>query len=73
MEEGGASLPLEIWEMPLASFGAFVASIPAPLGIGRIELEDGTEVPGFLCESYVLSSGAEDVTNPDGWRGVASG
>ena len=73
VEEGGASLPLEIWEMPLASFGAFVASIPAPLGIGRIELEDGAEVPGFLCESYVLSAGAEDVTNPDGWRGVASG
>ena len=38
--------------MPLAAFGAFVASIPAPLGIGKVELEDGLEVPGFICEGY---------------------
>lgn len=69
--DGGASLPLEIWEMPLASFGAFVASIPAPLGFGKIELEDGTEVSGFLCEDYAASASAsEDVTALGGWRNV---
>jgi allophanate hydrolase len=69
--EGGSSLPLEIWEMPLSAFGAFVAGIPSPLGIGKIELADGTEVPGFLCEGYAAAdSNAEDVTELGGWRNV---
>lgn len=68
-EEGGASLRLEIWEMPLAAFGAFAAAIPAPLGIGKIELADGTEVPGFVCEAYA-AEGAEDITAHGGWRAV---
>lgn len=66
---GGASIPLEIWEMPMDCFGAFVASIPSPLGIGKIELDDGTEVSGFLCEDYIVSS-SKDVTALGGWRNV---
>ncbi|WP_410513490.1 allophanate hydrolase [Paenibacillus sp. BR2-3] len=65
--QGGASLSLEVWTMPAASFGGFVASIPAPLGIGRISLIDGSEVSGFLCESYA-AEGAEDITSSGGWR-----
>ncbi|GIQ70621.1 allophanate hydrolase [Xylanibacillus composti] len=64
---GGGSLRLEVWEMPLATFGAFAALIPAPLGIGKVELEDGTEVPGFICEGYAIE-GAEDITARGGWR-----
>jgi allophanate hydrolase len=66
---GGAAVLLEIWEMPLASFGAFVASIPAPLGIGKVELEDGLEVPGFICEGYA-AEGAEDISAIGSWRKV---
>ena len=69
-EAGGASLRLEIWEMPLETFGAFVAGIPAPLGIGKVELQDGTEVPGFVCEA-VGAIGAEDITALGGWRRAA--
>ena len=47
--------------MPLEAFGGFAAAIPAPLGIGKVELRDGTEVPGFVCEAYA-AEGAEDVT-----------
>ncbi|MCM3784988.1 allophanate hydrolase [Neobacillus mesonae] len=64
---GGASIQLEIWEMPLEAFGEFTASIPAPLGIGKIELQDGTEIPGFICEAYA-AQGAEDITVTGGWR-----
>jgi len=66
-EPGGASLRLEIWEMPLETFGAFVVGIPAPLGIGKVELRDGTEVPGFVCEASG-AAGAEDITARGGWR-----
>jgi allophanate hydrolase len=53
--------------MPAAGFGAFVARIPAPLGIGKITLDDGSAVSGFLCERYALE-GAREVTQFGGWR-----
>jgi len=68
-ELGGASIELEVWEMPITSFGGFAASIPAPLGIGKVELADGTEVPGFICEGYA-AAGAEDITVFRGWRHI---
>lgn len=69
LPSGGASISLEVWEMPLAAFGGFAASIPAPLGIGKVELADGSEVPGFVCEAYA-AEGAEDVTAAGSWRNV---
>ncbi|MFB5285306.1 allophanate hydrolase [Peribacillus sp. Hz7] len=63
----GASIELEIWEMPLSEFGSFTSLIPAPLGIGKIQLEDGTEVPGFVCEA-VVEERAEDISYTGGWR-----
>ncbi len=65
--EEGSAIELEVWEMPAAAFGTFVAGIPAPLGIGTIELESGSLVQGFVCESYVIPS-AEDITHFGGWR-----
>jgi allophanate hydrolase len=63
----GACIEVEVWEMPAASFGSFVAQIPAPLGIGTLALEDGEQVKGFLCESYALA-GKKDITASGGWR-----
>ncbi len=65
----GAGLPiaLELWDMPVEHFGSFVAAIPAPLGIGSIELADGGTVKGFVCESYALE-GARDISTFGGWR-----
>jgi allophanate hydrolase len=37
---GGASIDVEVWSVPAERFGSFVAGIPAPLGIGKVELED---------------------------------
>lgn len=70
-ESGGASIGLELWEMPLSSFGVFAASIPAPLGIGKIELQDGSEVPGFICEGYAAAQ-AENITALGSWRNAVS-
>lgn len=67
--DSGGSIELEIWEMPVDSLGSFVASIPAPLGFGKVELQDGTEVSGFICEAYAAEE-AEDITAFGGWRAV---
>jgi allophanate hydrolase len=50
-----------------AAFGRFVQNIPAPLGIGKVTLDDGSQVSGFLCEPYAIK-GAEEVTELGGWR-----
>ncbi|WP_445679955.1 allophanate hydrolase [Radicibacter daui] len=65
-EDGGA-IALEIWDVPAAAFGGFVAGIGSPLGIGRIRLEDGDEVAGFLCEATAIR-GTREITALGGWR-----
>lgn len=65
--EAGAAIAVEVWELPTAAYGHFVAAIPAPLGIGTISLEDGSTVQGFLCETAAVA-GAKDVTSFGGWR-----
>lgn len=65
--EGGAAIAVELWALPVAAYGSFVAGIAAPLGIGTLTLADGTQVQGFLCESAALD-GAEDITRFGGWR-----
>jgi allophanate hydrolase len=69
---GGASIEVEVWAIRAADVGSLVQSIPAPLGIGRIELEDGESVPGFLCEAHALDR-ATDITRWGGWRAYSSG
>ncbi|AOA58150.1 allophanate hydrolase [Acinetobacter larvae] len=61
------SIEVEIWQIPKAYFGAFVAEIPAPLAIGNLELIDGRWVKGFICENYAIES-AEDISTLSGWR-----
>lgn len=63
----GPGLEVEVWALPPEAFGRFVAKIPAPLGIGKITLDDGTAVSGFLCEAHALA-GAEEITRFGGWR-----
>ncbi|VWD42267.1 urea amidolyase [Burkholderia lata] len=65
--DGGASIAVEIWEMPVDAYGSFVAGIADPLGIGTLTLADGARVQGFLCESAALD-GARDITDFGGWR-----
>lgn len=67
MGSGGASIVVELWDVPAEDFGSFVAEIPAPLGIGTLALADGREVKGFICEPRGLE-GARDITGFGGWR-----
>jgi allophanate hydrolase len=64
---GGAAVEVEVWALPQAQVGSFLALIPSPLGLGTVELEDGSPVHGFLCEAHALA-GARDITAHGGWR-----
>ncbi len=63
----GGSILGEVWALTPEAFGRFVAAIPAPLGVGRVELADGRRVSGFLCEAAAVVD-APDITAFGGWR-----
>jgi allophanate hydrolase len=65
--DNGQAIEVEVWDLPIAAFGGFVAGVSAPLGIGTIELEDGEQVKGFLCETYGTKI-ARDISDLGGWR-----
>ena len=41
--EGGGAIAVEVWALPQAAVGSFLALIPPPLGLGSIELADGRQ------------------------------
>ncbi len=63
----GPGIEVEVWAMPTQHFGSFVAAIPAPLGIGSVELADGSPVSGFVCEPFAVETAVE-ITSFGGWR-----
>jgi allophanate hydrolase len=64
----GAAIEVEIWAIPPGQLGSFMAGIPAPLGLGTVELHDGTTCVGFICEGYAAQTAA-DISAYGGWRG----
>ena len=66
-ESGGAAIEVEVWELEPAAFGDFFSKIPGPLGIGKVKLESGEEVPGFIAEPRA-AEGAEEITSFGGWK-----
>jgi allophanate hydrolase len=65
--EPGTAIAVEVYEMPLAEVGSFLALIAPPLGLGSVELADGRWVKGFVCEGAALA-GAVDISGFGGWR-----
>ena len=64
---GGAAITGEVWVLPTAAIGALLSGVPAPLGFGTVDLEDGSCL-GFLAEAAALD-GTPDITAHGGWRG----
>ena len=63
----GPGIVGEIWTLTPEAFGRFVAGISAPLGIGKVTLDDGASVSGFLCEAHAVED-AFEITDFGGWR-----
>jgi allophanate hydrolase len=67
---GGVPIEAEVWSLPHAAYGRLVVDIPPPLGMGRVALEDGRELPGFVCAA--LPAGAADISTHGGWKAYLS-
>lgn len=67
VRDGGGAIAVEVWELPSMELGSFLRDIPAPLGLGKVELADGTFETGFICEQHGLHD-ALDITHAGGWR-----
>ena len=63
----GARIEVEVWAVPTKEFGSFVAAISAPLAIGKVELDDGRWVSGFVCEPYAVET-AQEIIGLGGWK-----
>lgn len=63
----GVAIAVEVWEIPSSELGSFLEGIPAPLGLGKVQLADGRWETGFICEGSGLE-GAVDISAWGGWR-----
>ncbi|NED09927.1 allophanate hydrolase [Streptomyces sp. SID9124] len=64
---GGAPISGERWTLSPAALGRFLAALPAPMSLGRVELAEGTWVLGFQCDPDSAARGT-DITEHGGWR-----
>ncbi len=60
-------LALELWDLPHQGIGQLADLVPSPLGLGTVELADGSSVLGFLVEE-AGTRGARDISLAGGWR-----
>src|SRR5947209_2727624 len=64
---GGVAVAVEVWDVPAAGIADILAKEPAGLSVGKVTLEDGSEVLGVLGEP-VLCEGQREITEHGGWR-----
>lgn len=72
VDQGGVAIEVEVWELPSRELGSFLTGIPAPLGLGKVQLADGRWECGFICEPYGLE-GAKNISYLGGWRAYLKG
>ncbi|OKL43358.1 allophanate hydrolase-related protein [Pseudovibrio exalbescens] len=66
-KETNAQVALEIWDVPAAAFAGILQSEPAGLSIGKVKLDDGSEVLGVLGEPWLVE-GQNEITEFGCWR-----
>jgi len=64
---GGVSIACEVWSLDAAGLGNLLATVPAPLAIGTVQLADGSAVKGFVFEA-AGAAGVPDISALGGWR-----
>jgi allophanate hydrolase len=60
-------IAVEVWRVPHQALGLLLDTVPAPLGLGKVGLDDGSTVVGFLAAERGVRD-ATDVTAAGGWR-----
>ncbi|HMJ35124.1 MAG TPA: allophanate hydrolase [Baekduia sp.] len=66
VDDGGEPIEGELWQLPPAALGTFLAALPAPMVLGPVRLADGGTVVGFGCEPVAVV-GAPDITHHRSW------
>lgn len=66
VEDGGAPIVGERWLLSPAALGEFLAELPAPMMLGKVELDDGRWITGFGCDHTAPTQG-RDITEYRGW------
>lgn len=64
---GGVAVALEIWDVGAEGLVSILSAEPAGLSVGRVLLDDGTDVLGVLAEP-ILTEGQREITEFGGWR-----
>ena len=64
---GGVAVAVEVWSVPAAGLAGILLAEPSGLSIGKVRLEDGSEVLGVLGEP-ILCEGQPEITAHGGWR-----
>jgi gamma-glutamylcyclotransferase (GGCT)/AIG2-like uncharacterized protein YtfP len=67
VRDGGAAVAVEVWAVPAAGLATILLAEPPGLSIGKVTLEDGTEVLGVLGEPE-LCRDRREITSHGGWR-----
>ncbi len=67
VNQGGSSVPVELWSLPLQGLVEILRTEPFGLTLGRYPLDDGTLVLGVLGETAYVE-GQRDITDYGGWR-----
>ena len=65
--EGGAAIGLEVWQVEAGGLVQILEREPPGLTIGRVSLDDGSQVWGVLAEPYLVEHQVE-ITSYGGWR-----
>ena len=64
---GGAAIAVEVWSVPAAGLADILGKEPPGLCIGKVRLDDDSEVLGVLGEP-ILCEGQREITAHGGWR-----
>ena len=67
VKHGGVAVEVEVWSVPASGVASILLKEPAGLSIGKVKLNDGSEVLGVLGEP-VLCEGQKEITSFGGWR-----
>jgi allophanate hydrolase len=70
---GGTALKAHRWLLSPAALGRFLAALPTPMQLGKVEFDDGTWRTSFGCDGGAADAGA-DISHYGGWAAaVAAG
>jgi allophanate hydrolase len=63
----GAAIAGELYALSETAVAELAALVRAPIRLGRVRLDDGREVHGYLCAAAAAAT-ARDISHHGGWR-----